>query len=101
MKKKPALTPYIRRIDGTGSTEEIAIICRGTGIGDTVHEMPALYERAKGCRLTYIGPRQRRFMIEPMGIRYIALESISRNWIEEHKHEYGTIYDTFGWALVP
>src|SRR5579883_1583593 len=69
-------TPCATITHGSGPPESVAIACRGTGIGDTVHEMPALWQtKQEGCDITYIAPRNRRLLIESLGIRFMPLDT--------------------------
>ncbi|HZV13002.1 MAG TPA: glycosyltransferase family 9 protein [Candidatus Kapabacteria bacterium] len=95
-------TPCATITHGSGPPESVAIACRGTGIGDTVHEMPALWQKKQeGCDITYIAPRNRRLLIESLGIRFMPLDTAGAGWEERNKGHYGKIYSTFAWCLIP
>lgn len=100
--KNPFKYPAILRYRGYGDAKKIAIMIRSSGIGDTVHMMSALAQKVRdGYDVTVCDDRPRRFMLEPLGVRFIARQTCSYSWEQQHRSEYGMIYSLYAAPLVP
>ena len=94
------------RIRGRGPEKNICLINKMTGIGDTVHSMPALSEKCKTHDVTFLVNPSFAVLPQSCGARIIDIAEFDggklqdNKWISSHADDFGSFIYLHSWCFV-